>query len=120
MLGTGSLGNNMRESQQLSMVWTLISVIPLAFMQVLIMEPHGTLGQILTWIPFTAPVTVVLRTAMDAEGIAAWEIAGSLLMMLVSIWFAIRIGARLFRVGMMLSGARPKFREILRQARLSI
>jgi ABC-2 type transport system permease protein len=119
MLGTGSLGNNVRESQQFSMVWTLLTVIPLVFLQVLIVEPHATLGRVLTWIPFTAPVTVVLRTALDAKGIAWWEIAGSFVVMVISTWIAIRVGARLFRVGLLLTGARPKLREILRQARLS-
>ena len=119
MLGTGSLGNNVRESQQFSMVWTFLTVIPLVFLQVLMMEPHATLGRVLTWIPFTAPVTVVLRTALDSSGIAWWEIVGSFVMMVVSTWVAIRLGARLFRVGLLLTGARPKLREILRQARLS-
>ena len=44
---------------------------------------------------------------------------GSLLVLVASTWVALRIGARLFRVGLLLTGARPKLREILRQARLS-
>lgn len=119
MLGTASLGSNMRESQQLSMVWTMLSVIPMIFMQIMIFEPNGTLARVLTWIPFTAPVTIVLRTTLEPEGIALWEVAGSLALMIASTWLAIRLGARLFRVGMLLSGARPKLRDILRQARLS-
>ena len=31
----------------------------------------------------------------------------------------LRFGARLFRVGLLSSGARPSFREIIRQARLA-
>jgi ABC-2 type transport system permease protein len=119
MLGTGSLGSNIKESQQLSMFWTLPSIIPLIFMQILVTEPHSLLGRILIWIPFTAPVTVVLRAALDLSGIAWWEIAGSFVMMAAAIWISIRLGARLFRVGLLLTGARPKLREILRQARLS-
>ena len=47
------------------------------------------------------------------------EIAGSLAMLALGIYAAIKIGARLFRVGVLLSGARPKLREILRQAGLA-
>lgn len=119
MLGTGSLGSNMRESQQLSMVWIMLNMIPMVFMQILIFEPNGTLARVFSWIPFTAPVTVVLRTTLEPEGIALWEVAGSLAMMAGCTWMAIRLGARLFRVGLLLTGARPKLREILRQARLS-
>ena len=44
MLGTGSLGSNMREAQQLSMMWSLTAALPLMLMSVLIREPHGTGG----------------------------------------------------------------------------
>jgi heme exporter protein B len=43
----------------------------------------------------------------------------ALTVLIVSTWLTIKLSARLFRVGMLLTGARPKFREILRQARLS-
>jgi ABC-2 type transport system permease protein len=119
MLGTGSLGSNLKESQQLSLVWTLLAVVPMVFLQMLITEPNGTLGQVLMWIPFTAPVTGVLRLTLAPGGVAWWEVAGSLLLLWGSLWFALRFGARLFRVGLLLTGARPKLREILRQARLS-
>jgi ABC-2 type transport system permease protein len=36
MLGTGSLGSNMRESQQLAMVWSLTAALPMIMMSVLI------------------------------------------------------------------------------------
>ena len=36
----------------------------------------------------------------------------------LATWVAIRVGARLFRVGLLSSGARPSFREVWRQARL--
>ena len=44
MLGTGSLGSNMREAQQLAMVWSLTAALPLMMMAVLIREPHGTVA----------------------------------------------------------------------------
>ncbi|OFW09629.1 MAG: hypothetical protein A3H96_02510, partial [Acidobacteria bacterium RIFCSPLOWO2_02_FULL_67_36] len=52
MLGTGSLGSNMRESQQLAMVWSLTAALPLIFMALLIQEPHGVAAKIMTWVPF--------------------------------------------------------------------
>ena len=116
MLGTGALGSNLKESQQFSLIWTFVTMVPLVFLQILLAEPHGTLGRVLTWIPFTTPLTVIFRTAIDAPGVAWWEIAGAFAVMLVSTWLAIRMGARLFRVGLLFTGARPKLREIIRQA----
>jgi ABC-2 type transport system permease protein len=119
MLGTGALGGNLKESNQLSMVWSLPSAAPLMFLGVLIPDPHGALARVLTWIPFTAPVTVIFRSTIDFDGIAWWEIAGPLTLVTLATWVTVRIGARLFRVGLLLTGSRPKLREILRQARLS-
>ena len=76
------------------------------------------LAKVLTWIPFTAPATVIFRLAFDPTGIAWWEVAGPFVVLIASTWFGIRLGARLFRVGILLTGARPKLREIIRQARL--
>lgn len=119
MLGSGSLGSNMKESQQLSMVWSLLAAVPMMFLGVLMQDPHGTIGKVLTWFPFTSAATVVFRMATDPAGIAWWEVVGSLLVLMVATWLAIRLGARLFRIGFLLTGTRPKLREILRQARLS-
>jgi len=119
MLGTGSIGSNQREAQQWGMAWSLLASIPMVMLQVIIEEPHGVLGRVMTWIPFSAPTIVIFRLSLDPAGIAWWEIAGSVIVLVASIYLAIRLSARLFRVGIMLTGARPKLREILRQARLS-
>ena len=119
MLGFGSLGSTTRESQQLTTAWTLLAVLPMMFIGLFIANPHSLPALIMTWIPFTAPVTVILRLTLAPEGIAWWEIAGSLAVLIASTWFALRLGARLFRIGLLLTGSRPKLRAILRQARLS-
>ena len=119
MLGSGSIGSNMREAQQLSMVWSLTAALPLMLLSVLIREPHGLVARILTWLPLTAGPVVVMRASLDADSLAWWEMVGPLLVLLGATWIAIRIGARFFRVGLLSSGARPSLREVMRQARLA-
>ena len=119
MLGSGSIGSNMREAQQLSMVWSLTAALPLMLLSVLIREPHGLVARILTWLPLTAGPVVVMRASLDPDSLAWWEMVGPLLVLLGATWIALRIGARLFRVGLLSSGARPSLREVMRQARLA-
>jgi ABC-2 type transport system permease protein len=119
MLGTGSLGGNMREAQQLAMVWSLMAALPLISMSLLIRDPHGGAAQVLTWLPISSAAVIMLRASMDPGYLAWWEVAGAFGTLLLSTWIAIRVGARLFRIGLLSSGARSSLREVLRQARLS-
>jgi ABC-2 type transport system permease protein len=73
----------------------------------------------MTWLPLTAGPVIVMRSSLDADSLAWWEIAGPMLLLVGATWIAIRIGARLFRVGLLSAGARPSFREVIRQARLA-
>ncbi len=118
MLGTGSLGSNMREAQQLAMVWSLTAALPMMMMAVLLREPHGTVARVMTWLPFSAGPLIMFRASTDLDFLHWWEVVGAFAVLLLSTWLAIRIGARLFRIGL-LSASRPKLAEILRQARLS-
>lgn len=118
MLGTGALGSNQKETNQWGMIWAILAAMPLILLQSMIDAPHGAVAKALTWIPFATPTAVVFRLAVDPAGIAWWEVAGSVVVLAIATWGTIRLGARLFRVGIVLTGARPKLREILRQARL--
>lgn len=118
MLGTGALGSNAKEGQQWNVVWILITVAPMIFMESFIRDPHGTMAQVFTWLPFSAPLLVVFRVALAPAGIAWWEILGALLVLLISIRLALRLGAKLYRIGLLLPSGRTKFGDILRQARL--
>ncbi len=117
MLGTGSFGGNVRESQQLGMFWAFLATLPLMFVPLLLTDPHGLVAHVLTWIPFSAPATLVLRLSLDPDGMSVWEVAGSLAVLVLSTWAAVRLASRLFRVGLLLTGARPSLREIWRQAK---
>jgi ABC-2 type transport system permease protein len=119
MLAFASFGNTEMEAQKVGGMWTILATIPLFFMPAVINSPHGTTARVLSWIPFTSPLTVLSRMAFDPEGMALWDLGLALAILLVSTWLVLRIGARLFRIGLLAIGSRPKLREIWRQARLS-
>lgn len=118
MVGIGSLGNNMRESQQLTWVLNMLPAVPFFFLMLILRKPNGVTAQVLSWIPFTAGQTMMIRLSAAPAGVHWWEILGALVLMIITTWFCIKIGARFFRVGLLLTGARPKFREVMRQAGL--
>ena len=117
MLATAALGANAAESQKLTMGWALLAILPLMVLVILLEHPNGMLGQVMTWVPFTSPLTVIIRLSVEPSGVAWWEVAGAIAVLILSTWLAIRVGARLFRVGFLLTGARPSLAELWRQAR---
>ena len=119
MLGLSSLGGTMREAQQWSAVLTIPTVVPLMMFGVILAEPNGLVPTILTFIPFTAPLTVLMRAAIEPAGFPWWQIVLSFAVMVVSTVLALKLGARLFRVGLLLTGSRPSLAQLWRQARLA-
>jgi ABC-2 type transport system permease protein len=114
MLGFGSLGSNFRESQQMASVWSLIGSSPAFILITLFESPQGALARIFSFIPFTAPTTMMFRYVVDPKGTPLWEMLLSAGILAGTAWLALVASARLFRVGLLLYGKRPSPREIWR------
>ena len=114
MLGFGALGTNLRESQQMASVWSLIGSSPVFLIFAIFERPQGGLARVFSFIPFTAAPTMMLRYTVDSKGTPVWEILLSLAILAASTVLALRVSARLFRAGLLLYGKRPGIREIWR------
>jgi ABC-2 type transport system permease protein len=116
MMGTGSLGQNLKEVQQYGMMWSLASVVPMMFLSILVPEPNGLFARVLSFIPLTAPATMFMRLH-SVDPPPWWETTLSAALLAVSAWFALKVMARLFRVGLLLYGKRPTIPAILKMLR---
>lgn len=112
MLGAGAVADTARHSQQLAAVFTLFAMVPFMFNFVIIQAPSGLFSRVLTFIPFTAPITAMFR--MSAGEPSSLELGASLAVLAVSAWLAQKGAARLFRVSLLLYGQRPSPRQIAR------
>lgn len=108
----GTISNNMREGPQLATIITLPSVVPLWFMTLIVNEPNGQIAVILSLIPLTAPMTMVMRASLIT--IPVIELISSMVLMVVGIALMLWIAARLFRINNLLAGNTPKLRDIPR------
>ena len=113
--GVGSLGSTARESQSLSGIIVLPSIIPLWFSYFIISNPESTFAKALTFIPVTAPITAMMRLSRDA--LSVWEIVLSLTILALSAMLAMWIAAKVFRVFLLMYGKTPSLREIARYVR---
>ncbi len=113
--GVSAVAPKMQDAQQFVGFLVIPFVIPTVFIMQFISAPNDPLPVLLSIIPFTAPLGMVMREA--ATNVPLIEIVVSLVLLAVtavgSIWFA----GRLFRVNMLLAGQPPKLRDLIRLVR---
>jgi ABC-2 type transport system permease protein len=117
MAGLGAIAGSQEESRQYSSIMSLIWIIPFFLITTLINEPNGNLAVILTMIPFTAPMTVLLR--MGFGTVPTWQLIASLTILLLTALLVVWASSRIFRWALLLYGKRPSPRELWRVIRQS-
>ena len=116
LAGIGSVCNTLKEAQNLMIPVQLFLFIPLILMIPIGRDPGGTLAVVLSWIPPFTPFVMMNRAAMP-PGVATYVL--TTMLMLASIWLALRVGARMFRTGILMTGKPPKMLEMLRLLRVN-
>jgi ABC-2 type transport system permease protein len=113
--GVGAISPSAREGQPLAMIYAMLVFVPLWFASLLFIFPDSPIWVLLTVFPLTAPVAVMLK--LGVTGIAGWELATSLAVMVLSIIGALLLSIRAFRVYLLMYGKRPSWGEIIRSLR---
>lgn len=111
MSGLGALVPNIREASQATFIVILPLIVPLFFISVLIEEPNGTLALVLSLVPLTSPVTMMLR--LSATVVPLWQLLLSVGLLIVTVALAIRSAAGMFRAQTLLSGQEFKVKTFL-------
>ena len=78
---------------------------------VAIENPEGPLAVIASFVPFTAPVVMLIRIPL---GVAWWEVVLSWLGVAVTAWLLLRMAGRIYRVGILMHGKRPSWVELIK------
>ena len=115
MAGAGSLGTSAREGQQIGGLFTGLSALPLMLSGFLFAQPHSLLAQILSYIPLTAPVMMLLR--LGVGDVPVLQVVISLALLMLGIGGALWAGAKVFRLGLLMYGKRPSVADILHALR---
>lgn len=115
LAGVGATVTTTRESSQLTILMIMPFIIPLWFLGAIVENPNGGLATVLSIMPLTAPVTMMIRVPLT--DVAAWQVGLSLLLLVGAVALCLWLAARLFRVGTLLTGKRLTPGEIMRALR---
>ena len=111
LAGVGSVCNSVRETQNLMTPVLIPMIIPLLAMVPIGQDPNGILAMVLSFIPPFTPFVMMNRAAAPP---ATWEYILTTLLMLGTIILTVRGAARIFRIGILMTGKPPRLREILK------
>ncbi len=118
MTAIGAVTNNMREAQQFAMMFTFAIFLPFLTMTRLLAQPNGALAVGLSLFPPTAATTMLLRLALPMADVPLWQLLASLILLAITGALVLRGAARVFRIGLLMTGKPPNLPEILRWARM--
>ncbi|HAT65432.1 MAG TPA: ABC transporter permease [Flavobacteriaceae bacterium] len=108
----GAAVDSETDTQQfmLPMLLPLILAVYVGFFTV-IEDPHGTVSQVFSFIPFTSPVVMLMRIPF---GVPIWQQILSLVILFATfigtVWFA----AKIYRVGILMYGKKPSYKELIK------
>jgi ABC-2 type transport system permease protein len=108
----GSAVDSETETQQFMFPITL----PLLFtyilsVSILFRAPDSPLAVWLSIIPFTSPVAMMLRLPF---GVPTWQLALSMLLLVLGFLFATYVAARIYRVGILMYGKKASYKELVK------
>ncbi|HEX6109052.1 MAG TPA: ABC transporter permease [Ktedonobacteraceae bacterium] len=81
-----------------------------------IYTPDATWVKVISYIPFWTPTTMLMRIGVGSA--TWWEIAITIVIMIVSIFVCAVIAARIYRYGVLMYGQKPSMRQLVKLARM--
>ncbi len=114
----GSAVDQESDAAQLQGPIMLPIILPIFFIGAVITNPEGTLSVILSLIPFFAPILMIVRIA--ATDVPVWQLLTSLVLMVLTFLGCVWVASRIYRVGILMYGKKPNFKEIFKWIKISV
>jgi ABC-2 type transport system permease protein len=113
----GAISSTEQDASQLQAVVTLPMIIPLMSLMLFMQSPNSGLAVAMSLVPVFTPLLMLARVILLMPPL--WQIALSVGLLLVSIYFSVSFAARVFRVGILMHGKRPNLRELFHWYRVA-
>jgi len=111
----GASFNNLQEAQQAASVAVIFVIIPVMVMYPVINDPNSRMATVLSLVPLFTPLLMPLRIAIEMP--PAWQLALAYVLTLSFVWGMVWLCSRIYRVGILMYGKKPTFKEIWKWTR---
>ncbi|MCB9832924.1 MAG: ABC transporter permease [Planctomycetes bacterium] len=117
LVGLGSVCNSLKEAQNLMMPVSVMLMLPLFAMFPVVNDPNSTLARVLSYVPTLTPFVMMNRAAGPPP---LMDYVCTTIILLVTILLVFWAAAKIFRIGILMTGKPPRLGEILRWLRAPI
>jgi ABC-2 type transport system permease protein len=111
----GAMCNSEEEAQHAQFPVMLLILVPVLALVGVIENPDAPASVVLSLVPFFSPFLMFARAAGGAA--PAWQIGLSIVLMALTVLAVAWVAGRIYRVGILMTGKRPTFRELWRWVR---
>jgi ABC-2 type transport system permease protein len=113
----GSAVDSETDTQQfmLPILMPLILAVYVGFFTV-IENPHGTVSQVFSFIPFTSPVVMLMRIPF---GVPIWQQVLSVVILFGTFLGTVWLAAKIYRVGILMYGKKATYKELFKWIKYS-
>ncbi len=111
----GSAVDELSDAQALQLPIILPIIMTMMFIMQVLKDPNGGLATVLSLVPLFSPILMTVRIA--ATTVPAWQIALSFILMGATIYGLAWLAGRIYRVGILMSGKKPSYADLIRWAR---
>jgi ABC-2 type transport system permease protein len=110
----GSAVDKESDSQQFMLPITIPLILSLLVILRALDNPDGDIAFWFSMIPLSSPLVMMARLPF---GVEPWELALSMVILLISFVLLTMFAAKIYRIGILMYGKKPTFTELLRWAR---
>ena len=117
LVGIGSVVNTIQEAQALMTPIMMVLMLPLLAMIPIGRDPNGAFAKVMSYIPPFTPFVMMNRAAGPPT---LTEYVLTTLLLLAAVIFTLWAGAKVFRIGILMTGKPPKPMEIIHWIRTPV
>jgi len=111
----GAAVDSETDTQQFMLPLTLPLVLTFILATNIMENPHGPLAVAMSMIPFSAPIAMMIRIPF---GVAWYEVAASMSLMVLGFLGTVWIAGRIYRVGILSYGKKPTYADLWKWIRM--
>lgn len=105
----GASVDNETDTQQFMMPVTLPLIFGYVVSTMMIENPESSIGNIFAIVPFTSPIVMMVKTAI---GVSIGLKLLSIVTLVATIFFFVWLAAKIYRVGILMYGKKPSYKEL--------